>query len=126
MAIVSILRRENAATVGILEAVAIYLIYQHQLPANADVRSAAPHNDDVEATRRQAAWESAALLGLIFLTTRDLNAFIIGGIALIGIDSSYKHANAVHPMTGRVDVNVGGQSVMGDVHSLPDYNDDAA
>lgn len=122
MAITSILRRENAVTVGLLTAVAEYLIYQHELPSNADVRGAAPHNTDVEAARKQAAWESAALLGAVFLVTRDLNAFIIGGIALVGVDASYKHANAVNPSTGKADMGTSGQSIS-NVYPLPDYTD---
>lgn len=121
----SVLRRENAVTVGLLQAVGVYLIYQHQLPTAADVRTASPHNEDVESSRKQAAWESAALLGVVFAMTRDLNAFILGGIALIGIDSSYKHSNAVNPATGRADISSGGQAISS-VYPLADYDDSAA
>lgn len=125
----SILKRESAVTVGIAEAVAIYLIYQHQLPSNADTRSISPHNSDIESSRKQAAWESAALLGVVFLISRDLNAFIIGGIALLGVDTSYKHANAVNPASGKADMSGGNQSIapsFGGPHSLPDYSDSAS
>lgn len=115
----SVLRRENAVTVGLLEAVAIYLIYQHEMPTAADVRTVAPHNEDLESSRKQAAWMSAALIGATFAITRDLNAFILGGIAMLGIDMSYKHSNAVNPATGRAEVGNGGQSLYG----MPSYND---
>lgn len=121
----SILRQESAPVVGILQAATIYLIYQHQLPSNADLRGASPYNSNAEVARKQAAWEAAALIGIVFAVTRDLTAFIIGGVALIAVDSSYKHANAVHPQTGRVDVD-SQNSVLSGPHSLPDYQDDAA
>lgn len=93
---------ENAITIGIAEAVAVYAIYQAALPAHTDIRAADPHNTDVEASRKRAAWMSAGVLGLVFLMTRDVNSFLIGGFTLAGVDFMVKHANAVHPATGKM------------------------
>lgn len=118
------LQPDSATTVGLLTAMGVYLIYNNALPNAADVRAASPHNEDAEAERKQAAWKSAALIGLVFLVARDFNSYVISGAALIGVDFMYKHANAVHPSTGKVDM--GGADMIGNaaVHSLPDYESD--
>lgn len=120
---------ENSITVGLAEAAAIYAIYNSALPSHTDIRSADPHNNDVEGSRKKAAWMSAAVLGFVFLLTQDLNSFLIGGLTLSGIDLMVKHANAVHPQTGKVasaDVSVGDLSAGMDLSTatpLPDYSD---
>jgi hypothetical protein len=116
---------EGSITVGLAEAAAVYAIYQSALPSHADIRSADPHNTDVEASRKAAAWKSAAVLGVVFLMTHDLNSFLIGGAALAGIDLMVKHANGVHPATGKLSGPTdGGPPADNDAaFPLPDYAD---
>lgn len=116
---------EGSITVGLAEAAAVYAIYQASLPNHADIRSADPQNNDIEAARKAAAWKSAAILGLVFLITHDLNSFLIGGAALTGIDYMVKHSNAVHPATGKLDgPNAGVPADNDDAFPLPDYADE--
>lgn len=118
MSLVSRLKPDTATMVGLLTAGGVYLIYNNALPTVADVRTADPHDGDVEAARKAATWKGLALIGAVFLVARDLNSYIISGSALIGIDLMYKHANAVHPATGKIDTDTG--PVMGgNVHPLP-------
>ena len=115
--------------VGLLTAAGVYLIYQNALPSTADIREAAPHDQTIESERKKAAWESVLLIGGVFLVSRDVNSYIISGIALVGIDYMHKHANAIHPHTQTVDVNGGADSVapdMADQYALPDYTDEAS
>lgn len=124
----SILKPESAVTTGVLEAIGIYLIYNHTMPSVIDLKSAPAHDTTAESTRRTAAIESAILLGAVFAITRDFNAFIIGGIALIAVDSKYKHANAVNPQTGKADMSNSGQSAapqLEQAYSLPAYENDS-
>ena len=107
----SILKPESAVTTGVLEAIGVYLIYHKVAPSMADVHASPSNDSTVEATRKKAAIESAVLLGTVFAITRDLNAFIIGGVAMLAIDYSYKHGNAVNPATGKMDTGNSGQSV---------------
>lgn len=115
---------EGSIAIGLAEAAAVYAIYMSALPTHTDIRSADPHNVDVEGSRRAAAWKAAAILGMVFLITQDLNSFLIGGAALGGIDLMVKHANAVHPATGKL---AGPQEVIpadNDVaFAIPDYAD---
>jgi len=115
---------ESAVIVGLGEAAAVYAIYAGALPPHVDIRAADAHNNDVEAARKRAAWMSAALLGLVLLVTQDVNATIIGGTALAGIDLMVKHANAVHPATGTTaDTSVPADNDAS--YGLPDYADSA-
>src|SRR5579871_2492051 len=97
----TVLKPDSSVMVGLAEAAAVYVIYQAALPNHADIRSAPPHNSDIESARKAAAWKSAAVLGFVFLLTRDLNSFLIGGLALGGIDYMTKHANGISPSTRR-------------------------
>lgn len=103
MKILSTIDPNTGTVAGVISAAAVYLIYQNAMPSTTDLRTVAPHNTDADQARKTAAYESAALLGIVFAVTRNLDAFIIGGSAMFGIDLMYRHANAVHPATGKVD-----------------------
>lgn len=123
---------DSATGVGVITAAGVYLIYNNALPSIADVRTAHPHDSDVETSRKHAAWESALLVGVVFLVARDVNSFIISGAALAGIDLMYKHANAVHPATGKIDNSGGGFTIApgmddnSEAYPVSDYNDSDA
>lgn len=115
---------DSATMIGLLTAAGVYLIYNNALPSMTDVRSAPPHDPDVESARKGAAWKSAALIALVFVVARDLNSYIISGAALVGIDYMYKHHNAIHPNTQKLDVSTDGQSIapgMATAYPLPEY-----
>lgn len=118
----SILKPESSVLTGLAEGAAIVAIYTASLPNTADVRTAAPHNTDVEAARKRAAWTSGGVLGVIFLLTRDLNSFLIGGAVLAAIDFHYKHADAVSPATGKATLPPA-EPDQASVHPLHDYAD---
>lgn len=124
MPLKSILRSPSEGVmVGIGEAVAVYLIYNSALPSHADIRSAPSNNTDIESARKGAAMKAAGLIGLVFLLTRDVNAFIVSGAALTGVDYMAKHHNAINPGSGKLDT--GGADTVAptasNVYSLPEY-----
>lgn len=115
---------DAATVVGLMTAAGVYLIYNNALPTTADIRGAAAHDDEIEHERKKAAWLSAALVGGVFIVSRDLNSYILSGIALFGIDYMHKHANGINPATKQLDTG-GDQSISGvpDI-PLPDYASD--
>jgi len=116
---------DSATTIGVLTAAGVYLIYNNALPSIADIRTAPEHNQDVETSRKHAAIMSAVLVGGVFVIARDLNSYIISAAALVGLDLMYKHANAVNPGSGRVEM-IGRESTSDDnagVIALADYSD---
>lgn len=128
----SVLKPPESISVGLAEVAAVYVIYSSALPNHADIRSAPAHNTDIEASRKKAAWTSASVLGFVYLLTRDLNSFLLGGLALAGIDYLTKHSNGISPATGRLAVGDPGSAVQngaGDnvaAFPLPGYEDAAA
>lgn len=111
---------EGATTVGLLTAAGIYLIYNNALPSIADVREASPDNASAESSRKTAAWTSAALIGLVYVVSRDINSYLISGAALVAVDAMHKHANQINPHTNKVDA--GTSQPLQAVHSMPDYS----
>ncbi len=125
MPLKSVLKPDSSVTIGLAEAAAVYVIYQAALPSHTDIRSASPHDRDVEGARKAAAWKAASILGLVFLITQDVNSFLIGGAALAGIDLMAKHANAVNPATGKAAVGKDAHSGLAPVSQfpMPNYDD---
>ena len=115
----------SGVALGLGELVAVYLIYNSQLPSGADIRAGNPNNTDIESSRKSAAWKSAALIGLVFLLTRDLNSFIVSGAGLTGIDYATKHHNAINPSSGKLQTDTG-TVAPSNVYSMPEYGNSEA
>lgn len=122
----SILKPDTSVMLGLANGAIILGIYNGTLPTIASIRTADSHDNDIEASRKAAAWTSAAVLGFMFLITRDRNSFLIGGLILAGTDIIVKHANGVNPGTGKLDAYHGEsieEDTAADIYSLPDYAD---
>jgi len=128
----SVLKPPESITVGLAEAAAVYVIYNSALPPHADIRTAPANNTDIESARKAAAWKSAAVLGFVFLLSRDINSFFIGGLALGGIDYMAKHSNGISPATGKLSAAAPGGAVQSagtgnaSAYPMPDYTDSYA
>lgn len=113
---------EGGIAGGLATGIAVLFIYNSALPSHADIRTGEPNNTDIEAARKGAAIKSTALVGLVFLLTRDLNTFILSGATVAGIDYLAKHHNAINPQTGSLDTTSGVDNTMpSNVYSLPSY-----
>jgi hypothetical protein len=124
MGLKSVLKPPESITIGLAEAAAVYVIYQSVLPNQADIASAPPNDATIESGRKKAAWKAGALLGFVFLLTQDVNSFLIGGLALGGIDLMTKHANEVNPATNKA-VASPGSSITGAADAAPGDNSTA-
>lgn len=113
----SILSPSQSVAIGVGIGVVDAFIFAHGLPNMADVRSAKPQNNDIDATRRQATGACIAINGLVSVMTRDWDVFLIGGIVTVALSWLYVHANAVDPSTGRM---------QGDPYSAPAAEQDNA
>ena len=121
------LKPDSATMVGLLTAAGVVLIYQNALPSIADIRVAAPNDEDLDTSRKHAAWVSAALVGVVFVVARDLNSYIISGAALVGVDYLYKHNNAFNPHSGKLEGQMRTSITTDDniVHPMPQYEESA-
>lgn len=98
----SILTPSQSVGVGIGIGAVDLLIFDRMAPPVADVRTAAPQNNDVETTRRQATIYCVGVNGFVSLITKDWNVFLIGGIVTIAMSYLLAHANEINPSTGKM------------------------
>jgi hypothetical protein len=120
----SVLNPSETVAIGVgIGAVDAFIFAQH-LPPVADIRTANPQNDDVDAARRQATGLCIAVNGFVSLITRDWNVFLIGGIVTVGMSYITAHANSVNPATGKMDGSAPSIAPEGQAYPLPDYSED--
>jgi hypothetical protein len=92
-------------------------IYQIHMPATADIRSSAPHNQAIDSSRKGATWTAVGACAALSLLAKDPNIFIFGGGFAVVLDWYYRHANAVHPLTGMVTMPPAGGTAPGGVQA---------
>jgi hypothetical protein len=131
MSLNSILKPDQSVMLGLASGGVIMAIYNGALPSQAMIRTADPHDGDIESTRKMAAWTSAGLLSFMFLLTRDRNAFLIGGMVLAGVDYLVKHSNGMNPTTGKLSAEPAmGAAALDDteaaIYPMPGYTDDVS
>lgn len=91
------LKPEFSIMTGLTVAALVYAVYSNALPPVADVRTAQPGNDDVDAANKLAGWTAAGAVAGISLIAKDATVFILGGTMVVVLNWWHKHANAVMP-----------------------------
>lgn len=109
----SILKPEGSVTLGAATAALVYGTYAVSLPNTAQMHATTPHDVNIEAARKKAAWTAAAVVSAIALITRDKTVFVLGGVVLIAMDWHARHANVSSPTTGKM-VTTSGYASAGD------------
>lgn len=97
----SILKPEISIPAALALGVAVYGIFQVNLPSVTEVRAADLENKDVASAERAATWESAGLVATISLIAKDPTIFLVGGAITMGLAWKYRHANMVNPLSGK-------------------------
>lgn len=95
------MKAETSIVAGLATAALVYAVYSNATPTIADIRVAKPHDADIEASRKLAAWTSAGIVAGVALIAKDGTIFIMGGVMIIGLDWWHRHANEVNPMVSR-------------------------
>lgn len=95
------MKAEVSVVAGLSVASIVYAVYSNMTPNIADIRVAKPNDVDVDATRKAAAWTSAAIVAGVSLVAKDGTIFVIGGAMVIAMDWFHRHADQVTPLTGR-------------------------
>lgn len=98
----SVLKPEGSLMLGTAVAAMAYGVYNFSVPNTAVITSTLPHDASIESARKKAAWASAAVVGAISVLAKDKTVFILGGLVVVILDWHTRHANAVHPETGKV------------------------
>lgn len=94
------LKPEISVPAALALGVAVYGIFQVNLPSVTEVRAADMDNTHVAASERAATWESAGLVATISLIAKDPTIFLVGGAFTMLLSWKYRHANLVNPATG--------------------------
>lgn len=113
----SILKPEGSLMAGLATAAMVYGTYTFSLPNGAAIHATDAQDLNIEAGRRKAAIQSAAVVGIVSLLAKDKTIFVLGGLMLIALDWHARVANAASPLTGKVVSNTGYQSAAA---SVPD------
>jgi hypothetical protein len=79
-----------------------YGIFQINLPTTADTKSANPHNQAIDSSRKAATWTAISVCSALALLSKDPNIFIFGAGFATVLDFHYRHANSVSPISGEV------------------------
>lgn len=119
----------QGAAVGVFVAVGNLLIFQHFMGASvADVRyKTGPLDGDVEKMERQALYYSIGFTVLSSAIIGSVDTFLVAGTAIVMADFAYKHANAVHPTSGKMGApNTAGGAIDGGGSPMPDFTSDGA
>jgi len=96
------LRAEVSLPIALATGAVVYGIFQTQMPPTAEQRVTMPGNQHLAASRKTATWTAAAVVAGISLIAADPAIFIVGGAMVVAEDFICRHANAVHPQTGKV------------------------
>lgn len=92
----------NGAVVGIIVGAVDLLIFQHFVPNATDIKAAPPFDPLVESSERTALFIGLGLNALAAGYVRSFDTFVISTAVLVAGDFAIKHANAVHPNTGKM------------------------
>lgn len=95
------LKPEVSITTGLAVGALVWTIYNRALPADVDMRVAQPNDQDVEASRKKAAYTAAAAVSAVSLIAQDATVFILGGSMVVAVDWWARHSNAVNPELGK-------------------------
>jgi hypothetical protein len=98
----SVLKPEGSLMLGTAVAAMSYGIYSFSVPNTAITTSTLPHDASIESARKKAAWTATAVVSAVSVLAKDKTIFILGGLVIVALDWHTRHANAVHPETGKV------------------------
>lgn len=115
------LKPSESVMVSLATGAMVFGVYQYSLPSVAEAHATEPYNNNLAAGRKKAMWTSAVVVGGMFLLTHDPNVFTIGGLSLLALEWSHRHANATHPNTGKVAPKTKAEA-LGD-YAMPDIPD---
>ena len=99
------LRPEISVGAAIATAAVVLVVYDHALPTVADTRVGGQNDPHLSTSERMAAWTSAAAVGAISLIAKDPTIFVVGGTMVVALSWWHRHANAVNPDSGKLDVS---------------------
>lgn len=122
MAFKTFLKPSESVMVSLATGAMVFGVYTYTMPSVSEVHATDAHNTNIDSGRKKAMWTSAAVVGGMFLMTRDPNVFMVGALSFLALEWSYRHANSTDAKTGKI-VGRTKSDALGDynVPDIPDY-----
>lgn len=98
----SLFKPNVAVGAGIGTIALAYTIYNSQVGPVAQAQATDAYDNNLETSRKKAAYMAVAVVAGVSLIAKDPTIFTMGGLAVLGLDWSYRHAIATHPATGQI------------------------
>lgn len=98
----SVLKPEGSIVAGFATVGVVAGIYQLDVGPVTGVHLSRPYDGAASSAIRKAGYTSLIAVAGLTLLARDPNIAILGGAAIIAFHAHYRHANMVHPDTGRI------------------------
>lgn len=118
---------KNSAVVsigmGLAVGALVGMFYQHAMPTLIDHRVGDPEDPHAASALKTVTITSAGVVTAVALIAKDPTVFVIGGAVVIGMNLWHRHANLVHPETGRA--TTFSPAMAGDPGPSPDMAYDA-
>jgi hypothetical protein len=102
MSLKSILKPEGSTMAGIATVVAVYGIYQLGIGPVSQAQATEPNHPVLESSRKKAGYTALALVGSLFLITKDANIAILGAGTVIFMELNYRHGIMADPGSGKI------------------------
>src|ERR1700753_3612197 len=100
MAWKSIFKPENSVIAGVAVLGTVYGVYSLSVGSVSDAQATDANHPILDTSRKKAGLSSLVLVGGITLITKDMNVFILGCAAIVGMELMYRHAIMAHPQSG--------------------------
>lgn len=97
---------DSKTSVGIALATAgvVWVTYDHFMPSVVDHRVGQAGDKDANAAERAATMTASAVVGALWLVTKDPLVMMLGAGTIVALAWTHRHANMVNPLTSRATV----------------------
>lgn len=111
------LKPEASIMTSLAVGAVVYGIHANATPTNADTRSLAPGNRDIQRSERTATWMSAGVVAAISLLAKDPTIFVLGGAMTIAMAWWTRHSDLVDHTADRARDAM--SPIVGDIGTTP-------
>jgi hypothetical protein len=98
----SIMRPEGSIMAGVAVGALVAGIYNLEVGSVSAAGASEANHPILESSKKKAGYLSLVLVAGIALLAKDPNILITGGVVIIGMELSYRHAIMQNPQTGQI------------------------
>jgi hypothetical protein len=99
-----VLKPENSIIAGVAVVGLVWADYNLNLGSTTEVHASQPNHPVLETSRKKAGYSALVLVAAVGLLAKDPNIIILGGAAIIAMETSYRHAIMSNSDTGQLEL----------------------